>query len=241
MTARVKRLSSLFYAVTILTSACSVSREPGLSDRDGGGYDAGPIPGVDSDGDALCDITEAGIGSDPNDVDSDDDSFPDDVEWRANYDATAPAEPARDHVIYIRETATEPLSTTIVVPVRGAGQVFQGYVSASGSLRESELIVTDFLAQGFALDAYPRANVLNIDSEAARFIGVEGRTQLVFSIAFQNGTNPLRDCIRAFPFRFNVKTDVGNIVWSDAYLLVVVPDPASAHASEWCSPVASCT
>lgn len=219
--------------LTAILSACALSSGPPFSPNDGG-QDAPPSSTNDFDRDGICDATEDSLGTSPLQADTDGDSFPDDVERAFGSDPLMPASPNRDELVYLSESATAAFSVTPVLRVRGMGQVFTGFATAGAGARTGGVLATDLIDSAFAVDADPRSNVFEIDSENQRFVGVEGTTRLVFDLRLFAGALDPRDCRRSFVVRYFAKTVEGNVYSGPTYLVIVTPDVNSEHFDDWC-------
>lgn len=218
----------------VLLTACALSKEPALM-RPDATIDGIIVPSGDSDRDGICDSTEQNIGTNPFVADSDSDGFPDDVELAFDSDPHAPGEPNRDDVVYVSESATAALSVMPLIRVRGMGQTFTGYIVPGTSSRASGS-AAELVQAAFASGAYPMSNVFRIDTEAQRFEGVEGTTQLLFELRLFAGSMEARDCRRSFVLRYFAKTSEGAVYSGPSYLVVVTPDAASESLATWCAP-----
>lgn len=222
-----------FAALLPLLQACAISSGPNLPATDAS-TDVPFTSYNDFDHDGICDATEDSLGTDPLQADSDGDSFPDDVERAFGSNPLVPAEPNRDDIVYLSESATAPLSVTPVLRVRGMGQVFTGFATAGAGARTGGVLATELVESAYAVDAYPRANVFEIDAANQRFVGVEGTTRLIFDLRLYAGNQEPRDCRRAFIVRYYAKTLEGNVYSGPTYYVIVTPDVNSARYAEWC-------
>lgn len=194
--------------------------------------DGGTDIGVDTDRDGLCDRTEASYYTDPADPDTDDDGYPDGVEVIDGDDPLAPAEPLRERVVFLTESADATAMLTVTQAVRGAGE---SYTGAFQTLRTPDLYGREaaaFFVKALATLANPPDNVIAIDGE--QFIGVMGRTLLVFDLSFAFGSELPRSCASAYPFRYNIKRQDGRLVSTTRYTLVVLPPGQTPASAPWC-------
>ncbi|MCC6877680.1 MAG: hypothetical protein IT378_25450 [Sandaracinaceae bacterium] len=223
----------------LLAAASGCRRMSIVIDRDGAvpELDA-PAPSLDTDGDGLCDQTEHdAIGSDPLSADTDADGIPDRYEADLGYDTLRGDSPDRTLMITLAENGS--ITLPIVDIVNGAGQSFAAAATARPVFDPFEVTAQDFLGSTRALSASPEENVFEIDAEGARFVGVEGRTRLVFTQVLAGEAVPARACARLYPWRFEIKRDDGRIMASRRYLLAVLPPGERPETATWC-PFDSC-
>ena len=199
----------------------------------------GPLD--DSDGDGLCDDRERMDGTDPLSRDSDEDGLDDLAEFNSGFDATNPLSPRPDRVALLPEGPASSISVVPTVMVFANGLDYSGAVEAlpaPGDL--AQLTARDFLEGTAALSASPEESVAQVDAQAARFLGVNGSSELAFEVRFAFGANTARPCARAYPFRYNIKRSDGATVSSSRFILVVVPSGTTLAAAEWCMPEGTC-
>jgi len=229
--------------VLALVAGCSDSRPPAppgsdgdVTLKDGSSLDA---PAGDTDGDGLCNDTEAMRGTDPTRPDTDGDGYTDYREVIYGFDPTLPDEPGTDQVFILRESPDSSVQVTVTEPVRGSGQDFVGAFEAE-SVRGTDTDAGDFHVGSVALTANPTDNVAVVDGEAQTFRGVVGTTQLVYEVRFEFGDNLPRSCAHAYPFRYNIKRSDGRLVGSPRFLLLVLPPDERLATTAWCAPPESC-
>jgi len=224
-----------------LLSGCPDSTTPppvpvldsGPVEVDGGLY-------VDSDGDGLCDATERTRGIDPLDQDTDDDGFTDFVEVIFGYNPALPASPDRGIVFPIRESPESVVQVVTSLLVRGSGEDFTGAFEGLWARDTAGATASDFYDSSVALYANPEDNAAVIEADAERFRGVVGRTELGFEVRLGFGDNVERRCVRAYPFRYNVKRSDGRLVGFSRFLLLVLPVGDTLATGDWCAPAEPC-
>jgi hypothetical protein len=197
-------------------------------------FDGGFLPREnDRDGDGICNEGELDLGSDPDDPDTDDDEYPDGVEILFGFDALLAASPPRERVIFLRENEASGTQVTVTAEVEGAGEDYAGAFEALDAVDDFGLRADAFYTDSVALFANPDVNVGLVDQE--RFRGVVGLTRLSFEIrfAFRNATPRL--CLRAYPFRYNIKPSNGDERRSGTHLLVVLPVGDDLATGTWCN------
>jgi hypothetical protein len=212
-------------------------------------YDAGPqldapdpLDFSDSDSDGVCNRTESQLGTDPLLPDSDGDSLSDRAELDLGYDPTRQDSPQRSAIVLLdeRASATAHVAVSYVTPSSTEGRDFTGTFLSLDIVDPDAIDAEAFYTDSFAIGADPMGNVFEVEGEAERFGGVFGLTELVFDVRLAFGPNPARGCVRAYPWRYNVKRDDGTIVAAPRYLLVIVPDGESVDTAAWCLPEGPC-
>lgn len=195
----------------------------------------------DQDGDGLCNDTEMIRGSNPASPDTDADGFSDFVELMYGYDATRPAEPDRDIVLFLREDPAATVELQTEAEIVGEGEDYTGAFMALGVVGDiGGARASDFFTGSRALFATPDANVALVEPEASRFRAVVGRTRLAFQLQFGFGDELPRACARPYPFRWDVKRSDGPLVSAQTYLLVVLPVGTTLEGGAWCVSSGSC-
>lgn len=225
-----------------LLGACDGGPPPPPPPRDGGPIvrlDAG-TPGLDSDGDGLCDETELAWGTDPNDPDTDRDGFSDRVEWDLGYAPLRADSPSPAILTLLTETEVSTAQLAIQRVVRGNGESFVGGFAPDAVVDRLGYDAATFLELAHAVGAYPMENVFEVRAEAQQFLGVFGRTELTFEVRFAYGGATPRACMTAFPFFYQVKREDGVTLGLTRYLLVVVPPGTQLRTGVWCVPEGGC-
>jgi hypothetical protein len=231
------------YAALCLWCACN--GDPGQSPpRVGsphtfdGGTNAASV--LDTDHDGLCDPTEADFGTDPEVADSDHDGMPDLIELANGFDATDPTQPAADQTAYLEAHAGATLDFPVRITVEGTGEGLSGYFEAIESIYADGGNAEDYYRGTAAVSADPVDGVRRIDPGAARFWSVLGRARLGFSLHFTYATDgdqsQVPPCAFAYPFRYSLKSDAGELLDDRDFLLVVGPEAASGAKFEYCLP-----
>ena len=225
-----------------LASGCPGTEPPPPPRVDGGPIvlmDAGPDT-QDSDGDGLCDATEIAWGTDPNAVDSDLDGFTDRAERDFGYAPLVPDSPPRDVLVFMAEGAGSTVQLPVEVVVRGRGETYSGGFQALPIANRLGYDADTFLELAHAVGANPMENVFEVQGPEQRFAGVFGRTQLTYELRFAFGSATARECVTAFPFRYQVKRDDGRTVGFGRYLLVLLPAGQRLDTASWCVPDGGC-
>jgi len=218
-----------------LVAGCPTSAPPAPPpppDDAGDRTDANSGIGVDTDQDGLCDRTEPSYRTDPGDPDSDDDGYPDGIEVIDGDDPLVPSEPIRERVVFLTEDADATAGLTVTQAVRGAGESYTGAFQTLTTRDAFGRDASAFYDKALATLANPPDNVIAIDGE--QFIGVTGRTLLVFDVSFAFGVELPRSCASAYPFRYNIKRQDGRFVSTTRYTLVVLPPGQTPASAAWC-------
>lgn len=187
---------------------------------------------LDRDGDGLCDGTELARGLDPESADTDGDGFSDLTELQINADPLMIDSPDRDTLVVL---PTERLATTSVAftyTVRGEGGSYVGGFSARPRPLADETSANDFFLSAVAVAATPPEHAALIEGE--RFVGVVGRTLLSYQVDFEYRDDALIECMRAYPFSYQVKLEDGNIVGYQQRILLVAPRGMEPGNGPWC-------
>jgi len=220
----------------ILLAGCPTSNPPFTPppppDDAGPDVDAPSDIGLDTDQDGLCDRTEPSYHTDPLNPDSDGDGYPDGTEVIDGDDPSLPSEPIRDRIVFLTEAPDATATLTITQAVRAAGESYTGAFQSLTTRDAYGRQAGDLFVSASATVATPPDNVIAIDGE--QFIGVNGRTLLVYELSFAFGDQIPRDCAAAYPFRYNIKRQDGRLVATTRYTLVVLPPGATPASAPWC-------
>jgi hypothetical protein len=225
--------------VALLLAACPGSTTGG----DAGGDDGMVTPDgsddlADPDGDGLCNATEGFRGTDPMNPDSDGDGFSDFVEVAFNYNPMIAAIPNDDEVFELLEEPGALVRVPTAIVIRGSGEDYVGGFESLEARDAFGLLADDYWAGSVALFANPTENTAVVEPDAERFRGVVGTTELNFETTFTfEGGDRFEPCMRAYPFRYQVKRSDGAVLAFEQYLLVVVPP---VNTGEWCRPAEPC-
>lgn len=203
-------------------------------------FDAGAPDDLDTDEDGLCDNTERAMGTDPEVPDTDSDGITDRVEVELGFRPTQAMSPERGILLFMEETELSTRQLTIPLEVNSDGQTYTGAFEALPVFDTLELTASDYLVNAQATTAMPEENVFRIEGPAQTFAGVFGRTTLIWDLGFAFSDNLPRACIRAYPFRYQVKRDDGFRVLVEDWLLVILPDGQRLDTAEWCRPEGGC-
>ncbi len=199
-----------------------------------GGIDAGPI---DTDGDGLCDETEAAAGTDPERTDSDGDGIPDMNERGSGFDPLDPDSPGLDRQAFLPEAVGASAQILAEVRVEGQGESFTGEVVSLGAVAAQGLTAADLGPDVEAVSADPADHAYDLQPAAGRFGAVQGETVLSFAIGFTFTDQQPAGCVRGLPFSFGVKrTDSDALLGRRRYLIVLHPDREAADEWQWCVP-----
>lgn len=205
---------------------------------DSGGPDVGPPLDLDSDGDGLCDFTEFQRRTDAARADTDGDGFSDYVEAQNGSDPQDLSSPDRNTMILMSEAQGSRIDAPINFTVRGIGETFVGELLAQPlNIVDDGSNARSFYVGSSPLGATPMANVRG-GLDSAGYLGVVGRTLLVFQLHFQQPQGP-RNCMRAYPFTYNLKTTDGQARGQVSRWIVLVPTgmQIGGTTSRWCGPV----
>lgn len=189
----------------------------------------------DDDGDGLCNSTEATLGLDPAQSDTDGDGFPDVLEYSVGTDGRMIDSPARDALVFLSGVRDSVIDAPVTFSVRGSGETFTAAFASSPSfLPYPERDAATYYAGARAIGAVPMENVAAFDGET--FIGVRSRVLLVYTITFR-AAEDASDCMRIYPFLYQVQTTTdGRIHGQARRWLVVAPPGATPGRGEWCMP-----
>ena len=226
--------------LAVLLTGCPTSPPPPPPPGDAGpGTDAGP-DNVDTDGDGLCDDTEIMWGTDPAAADSDLDGLSDRVERDFGYAPLEPDSPARDLLLFMDEGEGSTAQFPVERVIRGRGETYSGAFEALPVQNRLDYTAQTFLEAAIAVGAVPMENVFEVRPDEQRFVGVFGRTQLVFELRFAFGGATDRGCVTAFPLRYQIKRSDGALVGYGRYLLVLLPPGERLDTASWCVPDGGC-
>lgn len=192
----------------------------------------------DSDGDGLCDATEIARGLDPGRIDTDGDGFSDLVELQLDADPLSIRSPDRSQLVTLHTDRLAPSSVALTYTVRGEGGSYVGGFSARTRPFADPSTANDFFASASAVAATPSGQVAAIEGE--RFLGVVGRTLFTYQVDFEYRGDSLIDCMRVYPFTYQVKLEDGSIVGFQARILLVTPRGQTPGAGQWCVPSDGC-
>jgi hypothetical protein len=198
-----------------------------------------PLPDApdlrDTDLDGLCDGTEATLGLDPGRADTDGDGYPDAIEYSVGSDGRMLDSPARDAVAFLSGVRGSVIDTSVTFSVRGSGETFAAAFSSVPSfLPFSERDASRYYAGSRAIGAVPMENVLAMEGE--RFVGVRSRVLLVYAITFETPEDET-DCMRMYPFLYQVQTTNEGRIYGQVRRWVVVAPPGDAPGrGTWCPP-----
>lgn len=213
-------------ALLATTAAC------GNDTADGYG-DAGPGPidfAADRDGDGLCDVTEAQLGSDPTVPDTDGDRVPDLFESMIGTAPDDPTAPDAAQLVYLGTAADDRAQLEVRFTVQGAGEGHAGAFQATGSPYR-DVDASAFFASASALSAQPPDHVRDVQPAAERFGTVIGETRLSFELDFLAATDEPDhpDCARGYPARYALKADGQPVQQRQMLLLITLPDGRGAQ------------
>jgi hypothetical protein len=193
------------------------------------------MPRVDDrDADGVCDGTEREVGSGVESADSDGDGASDLVEVAYDFDPLDSENPPGERVAVLRGEPNAGVDFHVRVTVTGTGDGHTGAFESEASVYEADAEASVFFRGAVAVSAEPQENVRGIDYASERFASVQGETRLAFSLRFEHPGEAGPPCVRAYPFRYVVKSSRGETANQRGYLLVVVPDPATYEAGPWC-------
>lgn len=198
------------------------------------------IPTGDTDGDGLCDTTELARGTDPSSLDSDSDGFTDYAEVVFGFNPTVPSSPDRSTVFVLQESPSGALQVPIEQAVRGGGEDYQGSFEATLVNDRGDQSAETFYLESVPTFSVPIENVALVDEDSEAFRGVIGRTLLGFEVRFAYGEAITRSCIRAYPFRYNIKRSDGRLLAVNRSLLLILPPGETLATGEWCVPDGGC-
>ena len=226
--------ASLLAALTFLLAGCPRSQPPPYWLDGGPRVDAGNPGRIDSDEDGLCDPQEEMRGLRIDHPDTDADGYSDLTEVSLGFDPFLRSSPDRDEILVLPETPTGQARVTFDFAVSGMGETYAGSFQAVDQMFSDGIDASDFYEGSGPVGAEPPTNVFAIDEERQSFVGVTGRTQLIFDVRFAFGTTEPMGCMRAYPFQYIVKREDGRIVTARRFTLVVAPNGERPGAGTWC-------
>lgn len=195
----------------------------------------GPV--IDHDHDGLCDSSEHDFGTDPRAADSDGDGLPDLIELANGFDAVSSTDPAPDQIVYLDAKPSASTDFPVRATFDGDGVGVSGYFDAISSIYSDGSTAQDFYVSTAAVSADPVDSVRGIEGDSARFAAVLGHARLGFILHFEYmKSSPAVDCARAYPFRYSLKTDNGDVQGDRLFLLVVGAGAGAAADLEFCLP-----
>lgn len=198
--------------------------------------DGGPSLRGDRDGDYLCDYRELEIGTDPDDPDTDGDGFPDGIEFIIASRNDNPASPDPASIDYLTEGEGNSIQASVSLVVNGEGEDYLGsFDDGRGPLYRTESTAADFYAGATSTFVEPPDHAALVDSAASAFRGVNGRSLLGFELRFEYSWPGYPDCVRLYPYRFDVKRTDGRIVESARRYLGVLGPGQTIESGPWCA------
>jgi hypothetical protein len=221
-----------FVFAAILLTGCPRSDRPSL--LDGSLAPDAATSRRDTDGDGLCDGQEETRGLRVDHPDTDGDGFSDLMEVSLSFDAFQPTSPNRETIVLMEETTTTGEARVVVTTsVNGGGETYSGSLQSIEQTMPDGHDVLDFYESSGPVGAEPMTNVFAIDQPTQSFLGVSGRTQLVFEVRLAFRGTPA-GCMRAYPFQYLVKREDGNIVAAQRFTLVIAPPGSRPGVGTWC-------
>lgn len=230
--------------IVLVLGGCPQTVEPPPPD------DAGMLPPdgrvldfTDSDLDGLCDRTEISRGTDPSLDDTDGDGLSDRFEIDFGYEPLRTDSPENDSLVFLTEMAGAGTQASFqyATPRSTTGATYAGAFEAQAVPDVLDLSAADFFVAASAIGADPMQNVFEVREEEQRFVGVTGRTLLIFEARFAFASNVPRVCARGYPFRYLVKRENdGVLVSSQRRILVIVPAGERIDTADWCVPEGMC-
>ncbi len=193
---------------------------------------------LDTDGDGLCDFTELSRGTAVENADTDGDGFSDLVEIHLSSDPLMIDSPDRDDLVVLPTDRLATTSVSLTYSVRAEGGTYVGGFSARPPSLGDGTTAGEHFFRATAVTATPLSNVALIDGE--RFVGVVGRTLFTYQLDFEYRGDALVECMRAYPFSYQVKLEDGNIVGLQNRVLLVAPRGMEPGSGAWCQTTTSC-
>lgn len=236
-------LRLLSIALAALLCGLTLGCDPGGGSEEDASVEGegGTPPRVDRDGDGLCDDTEARYGADPTLADTDSDGLPDRAEVLLGYNPSLPSSPERDQLIYLTEVPEGVATYPVEIVVNGRGESYAGAFDSLFINDPLGRVAGDFFAGAEAVAANPPHHVFEVETEAERFLEVDGRTLLLFEVRFAYGADSPHRCARAYPFRYFVRRiEDGRYVAVRTAALVVLPEGERPDSATWCPPIELC-
>lgn len=196
---------------------------------------AGETAGDDGDGDGLCDTTETEFSTEPRAWDTDGDGISDLIEVAHGLGERDPLSPPAERVIVLGGRAGSTVEFEVRVTVTGDGAGQMGAFEREPAVYDDARSAGDYFGGAVALSAEPNENVRGIDPDAEKFSSVTGTTRLAFSLRFVTPVErEAPKCVRGYPFRYTVRSSLGDELNTAPYLLVVVPEDSSFTDGPWC-------
>jgi hypothetical protein len=223
-------------ALVVVASCRGVPPPTTFVDDDGGPIDSGAAPGVDTDGDGLCDVTEY-RHTDATNPDTDGDGFSDYVEAQNNSDPLDPMSPDPHIMVTMSETPQSTLDLPVTFDTYPSGETISGeFVRVAIDYIDDGTATQTFFTGAEGTFASPMTNVHG-GIQGSSFLGVSGRTLLGFTMHFAQVQAP-RGCFRAYPFAYQIKTNTGAIWGYSQHWLVLVPagESLGSPTARWCTP-----
>lgn len=222
-------------------AGCRHTTPPPVIVVDGGSPpDAGPGPGIDTDGDGLCDVTEFQRRTDSLNADSDGDGFSDYVEAQNASDPNDLGSPDRSMMVTVSEATGGMAVLPLAFVVRGVGETFVGEITSGLiNIPDDGTTAFAFYAGSSATGAAPMQNVRG-GIEGSQYLGVVGRTRLAYTLEFLQRQEP-RGCMRAYPFTYRLITTDGSVRGLSTRWLVLLPPgmQIGGTGARWCGPTVS--
>ncbi len=140
----------------------------------------------------------------------------------------------------LQENPEASLQIPVEVTVSGSGEDYGGAFESVIVPDRGDQSAETFYLESLPTFAVPPENAAVIDEESETFRAVVGRTLLGFEVRFAYGSALGRECIRAYPFRYNVKRSDGRLVAVERKLLLILPRGQTLATGEWCTPDGGC-
>lgn len=198
--------------------------------------DADPVDGGstdDYDGDGLCNQTESERGTDPLRADTDSDGIPDGPEVLLGFDPTSDESPGRGRTQLLRESTAGTLDVLIERDLFAEGQDLVASFSATPVNDDANQDANTFFRSATATFASPAGNFSSIDNQSVR--GVTGRLLVGYELRFEYGDALVRECVRAYPYRYTIKRSDAVIVGVETRVVVVIPPGDNLTSARWCA------
>ena len=187
------------------------------------------VPRLDTDGDGLCDDTEATqLRTDPLLVDTDGDGLTDLFEYLIYSNANRATDPPQDTIMSWYERPGEAVETVFTFSYRGVGETLFGVYGETtpgiDGLHGEELPLE---LQAFS--ASPAGNVAAISD--TRFVGVLGATRLTYRLSGVWPTQPPMRCRRAYTITPIIYAEPRGYVYGKRFVIDVRPLEGAFDAS----------
>jgi hypothetical protein len=189
--------------------------------QDGGG--SALDPAGDSDGDGLCNGTEARIQSDPRRADSDGDGLLDSFEVSVGSDPRNGFSPRALDRVRVVEGDVAVLTVEHLLEWRGEGEVLNATVQDGLAGFDGRVASSVVASEVAAVEANPAAFVRDINGP--RFVGVIGRTLLRWRVTMTPQAGAPAGCARAYEALLSIRREGVDTV--QLRRLVVEAAPAS--------------